>query len=111
MDTTAFIKGLLFVIIMLFLIVPPGDALRVMLSDANKKKPSTSDFILKEWVPVTIGIALLFLYLFFFTLKDLPAQDWYVPNLIFALTSLYFSITILILVLLRIRYATSQPSE
>ena len=110
MDTTL-IKGLLFGIIVLFLIVPPLDAVRVMLSDANKKKPSTSDFILKEWVPVFIGIGLLVLYLFFFELKDLPAQDWYVPNLIFALTSLYFSITILILVLLRIRYATSRTSE
>jgi hypothetical protein len=110
MEYANIVKGVLFVLILVNILFPPMLALGTMQADPNKQKLPSSKFVLSVWIPMSVGILLLWIFLFFH-LKDAVAEDLFTPNLIFAITSLYFSITILILVLLRMKYATSPKSE
>lgn len=103
-------KGIVFVSIIIAIVVPPMVALGRIRADAETRKVSNADFILEAWIPTSLGILGLFIFLYF-QLSDLTAQQWLSPNLVFALVSLFFSINVLSLVLLRMRYATSPPSE
>lgn len=105
-----FVKWILFILIFLAILLPPSIALGQIQANSENRKPANGDFILYQWTPSFVGIVSLFIFLYYYEASDLTAQQLFTPNLVFALVSLFFSINILILVLLRIRYATSPPS-